>query len=81
MANRMKGNQSTFSKEKQMALKVMDLFHIDEIMALRIHNYHLRTNQQKQLLCDLFRPMTLCKLPAPDNRNDLIFYLRKEERV
>lgn len=78
MAKRVKGKLSTNSAEEQMAQQVMDLFHCKEVLALRISDYHKRPESQKKMLCDLFREITLCKIPARDNKNDLIFYLGKE---
>lgn len=67
--------------EKSVAQQVMDLYHTKQVLELRISDYHKRPESQKKMLCDLFREITLCKIPARDNKNDLIFYLGKEARV
>ena len=64
--------------EKSVAQQVMDLYHTKQVLELRISDYHKRPESQKKMLCDLFREITLCKIPARDNKNDLIFYLGKE---
>lgn len=76
-----KGKLSTNSTEEQMAQEVMDLFQNKNVLTIRIYNYHKRPEKEKEMLCDLFREITLCKIPARDNKNDLIFYLGKEARV
>lgn len=76
-----KGKLSTNSTEEQMAKEVMDLFGNKNVLTIRIYNYHKRSEKEKEMLCDLFREITLCKIPARDNKNDLIFYLGKEARV
>lgn len=82
MARREKmGKQSTNSKEKQIAEMVMNLYDTDHVLALRIYDYHKRPESQKKMICDLFKEITLCKVPAQDGTNDLIFFLGKEASV
>lgn len=76
-----KGKPSTHSTEEQMAKEVMNLFQSKTILTIRINHYQKHSEAEKEMLCDLFREITLCKIPARDNKNDLIFYLGKEARV
>lgn len=82
MASREKnGKLSTNSFEEQMAKKVLDLCGVNVVLPVRVDNYHQLPEWVKRELTNMLAPNTVCKMPARDNKNDLIFFLGKEAQI
>ena len=64
--------------EEQLAQQVMDILDVKTACVLRVSNYHLMSEQAKRYLCETLMGVTLCKVPARDNNDDLCFILSKE---
>ena len=67
--------------EEQLAQQVMDILDVKTACVLRVSNYHLMSEQAKRYLCETLMGVTLCKVPARDNNDDLCFILSKEVLV
>jgi len=67
--------------EEQLAQQVMDILDVKTACVLRVSNYHLMSEQAKCYLCETLMGVTLCKVPARDNNDDLCFILSKEVLV
>lgn len=62
----------------KLTQQVMDLFHINAaIIVLPVVNYHRMPEENKRILCDTLRDITLCKIPSR-NEDVMYFFLRKE---
>lgn len=72
------GKHAADAEREKMAQQVMDLFQVDYVLELPVRNYHLLPECVKREITDTLAGITLCKVPARDQKNDLIFYLRKE---
>ena len=75
------GNSQTPAQEKDLAQQVMTLFQVDMVVQMQVEGYHLLPEPVKEKITNLLADVTICKIPARDNKNDLIFYLGKEARV
>ena len=72
------GKHAAVAEREKMAQQVMDLFQVDYVLELPVHNYHQLPECVKREITDTLKGITLCKVPARDQKDDLIFYLRKE---
>lgn len=70
--------RSEQTPEEQLAQQVMDILDVKTACVLRVSNYHLMSEQAKRYLCETLMGVTLCKVPARDNNDDLCFILSKE---
>ena len=70
--------RSEQTPEKQLAQQVMDILDVKTACVMRVSNYHLMSEQAKRYLCETLMGVTLCKVPARDNNDDLCFILSKE---
>ena len=65
---------------EKMCKQVADLFQVNAVSVLQVSNYYNMTEQAKRNICDMFMPITLCKVPARDG-NGVLFFLSKEVLV
>ena len=75
-----KKEQKQQSPIEQTVQQVKDLFKVNAVFVLQVSNYYELGEQQKQQLCAMFLPATLCKVPARVGNGVLIF-LSKEARA
>ncbi len=73
--------RSEQTPEEQLAQQVMDILDVKTACVLRVSNYHLMSEQAKRYLCETLMGVTLCKVPARNNNDDLCFILSKEVLV
>lgn len=62
---------------EQAAQQVMDLFHVNAVNVLQVSNYYQMPECAKRALCDTLMDVTLCKVPARNDRG-MWFFLSKE---
>ena len=62
---------------EQAAQQVMDLFHVNAVTILQVCNYYQMSEKSKRSLCELYLPITLCKVPAREGEG-VWFFLSKE---
>lgn len=62
---------------EQAAQQVMDLFHVNAVFVLQVCNYYQMSEKSKRSLCELYLPITLCKVPAREGEG-VWFFLSKE---
>lgn len=60
--------------------QIENLFQVKAGFVLQVSNYYELGEQQKQQLCAMFLPATLCKVPARVG-NGVLFFLSKEARA
>lgn len=68
------------SQEEVLIKQVENLFQVQAGFVLQVSNYYELGEQQKQQLCAMFLPATLCKVPARVG-NGVLFFLSKEARA
>lgn len=68
------------SQEEVLIKQVENLFQVKAGFVLQVSNYYELGEQQKQQLCAMFLPATLCKVPARVG-NGVLFFLSKEARA
>ncbi len=62
---------------EQAAQQVMDLFHVNAVTILQVCNYYQMSEKSKRSLCELYLPITLCKVHAREGEG-VWFFLSKE---
>ena len=62
---------------EQAAQQVMDLFQVSAVFVLQVCNYYQMSEKSKRSLCELYLPITLCKVPARTGEG-VWFFLSKE---
>ena len=67
-------------QEAKMAQQVMDLFHVKSVHVMYVSNYHQLPEWEKREVCDLYRNITLCKVPARNGKG-MWFFLSRGERL
>lgn len=68
------------SQVEVLIKQVENLFQVKAGFVLQVSNYYELGEQQKQQLCAMFLPATLCKVPARVG-NGVMFFLSKEARA
>lgn len=68
------------SQEEVLIKQVENLFQVNAVFVLQVSNYYELGEQQKQQLCAMFLPATVCKVPARVG-NGVLFFLSKEARA
>lgn len=68
------------SQEEVLIKQVENLFQVNAVFVLQVSNYYELGEQQKQQLCAMFLPATLCKVSARVG-NGVLFFLSKEARA
>ena len=57
--------------------QVKDLFKVNAVFVLQVCNYYQMSEKSKRSLCELYLPITLCKVPAREGEG-VWFFLSKE---
>ena len=68
------------SQVEVLIKQVENLFQVKAGFVLQVSNYYELGEQQKQQLCAMFLPATVCKVPARVG-NGVLFFLSKEARA
>ena len=62
---------------EQAVQQVKDLFKVNAVFVLQVCNYYQMSEKSKRQLCELYLPITLCKVPERDGIG-MWFFLSKE---
>ena len=72
-----KQEQKQPSPIEQTVQQVKDLFKVNAVFVLQVSNYYQMPECAKRALCDTLMDVTLCKVPARNDRG-MWFFLSKE---
>ena len=72
-----KKEQKQLSPIEQAVQQVKDLFKVNVVFVLQVCNYYQMSEKSKRSLCELYLPITLCKVPAREGEG-VWFFLSKE---
>ena len=75
-----KKEQKQPSPIEQTVQQVKDLFKVNAVFVLQVCNYYQMSEKSKRHLCETYLPITLCKVPARNDRG-MWFFLSKEVLV
>lgn len=62
---------------EQAVQQVKDFFKVNAVFVLQVCNYYQMSEKSKRSLCELYLPITLCKVPARTGEG-VWFFLSKE---
>ena len=65
---------------EQAAQQVKDLFQVNAVFVLQVCNYYQMSEASKRRLCELYLPITICKIPAREGEG-MWFFLSKEVQL
>ena len=65
---------------EQAAQQVKDLFQVNAVFVLQVCNYYQMSEASKRHLCELYLPITICKIPAREGEG-MWFFLSKEVQL
>ena len=72
-----KKEQKLQSPIEQAVQQVKELFKVNAVIVLQVCNYYQMSEKSKRSLCELYLPITLCKVPAREGEG-VWFFLSKE---
>ena len=72
-----KKEQKQQSPIEQAVQQVKELFKVNAVTILQVCNYYQMSEKSKRSLCELYLPITLCKVPAREGEG-VWFFLSKE---